>query len=292
MRVLAACGLGVALALAGAWPASALPTPVAPVSDPGRRAPLTASEIVARNAAARGGEQAWRNIRTMAWTGHAENSSVPGRQVPFMLEQKRPGKVRFEVLEPSGTQAIRAYDGAAGWKMRSGAGGRPETTPYSSDELSFAHGAQVIEGPLMDYVAQGALLTVAGVDTVDGRRAYVVDARVPSGGLHRVWIDAESFLDLRHDREFHDAGGRPTMATVRYRDYRDFQGLQLPVTIETGGGPGQPVNRLVIERVALNPPIEDSAFTAPELRPAPRHRITVDTRSAAKADRAASVPRP
>jgi len=290
MRTLAACGLGLALALGGVQTAAALPA--SGISGTARSAPLTAPEIVARNEAARGGAQAWRRIETMAWTGHAENSNVPGRKVPFMLEQKRPGKVRFEVLEPSGSKAIRAYDGAAGWKMRAGANGTPEITPYGSDELSFAHGAQVIDGPLMDYVAKGALVTVAGIDAIDGRRAYVLDLRLPSGGLHRVWIDTESFLDLRHDREFSDASGHRVVATVRYRDYHEFEGLLLPVTIETGGGPGQPVNRLVIERVALNPPIQDSAFVAPELRPARRSRITVDTRSAAMPERAASVQRP
>jgi hypothetical protein len=289
MRTLAGC-LGLALLFAGAGAALALPA--SGITATQRDAPLTMSEIVARNEAARGGAAAWRRIETMAWTGHAENSNVPGRKVPFMLEQKRPGKVRFEVLEPSGTKAIRAYDGAAGWKMRAGAGGIPVVTPYSSDEVSFARDAQVIEGPLMDYVAKGALLRVSGMDTLEGRRAYVLDARLPSGGLDRVWIDAESFLDLRHDREFNDASGRIAVATVRYRDYRDFEGVQLPVTIETGGGPGQPVNRLVIERVALNPPVLDSAFVPPELTPARRHRIVVDTRSAAMPDRAASVPRP
>jgi hypothetical protein len=290
MKALAACGLGLALVFASAGTASALPA--SRLSDATRDLPIAASEIVARNEAARGGAAAWRRIETMAWTGHAENSNVPGRKVPFMLEQKRPGKVRFEVLEPSGTKAIRAYDGVAGWKMRAGEGGMPEITAYGRDELSFARGAQVIEGPLMDYVAKGAVLAVSGIDSVDGRRAYVVDARLPSGGLHRVWIDAESFLDLRHDREFNDASGHVAVATVRYRDYRAFEGLQLPVTIETGGGPGQPVNRLVIERVALNPPILDSAFVAPELRPARRNRIIVDTRSAAMPERAASAQRP
>jgi hypothetical protein len=173
--------------------------------------------------------------------------------------------------------------------MRAGAGGMPEVTPYSSDELSFARGAQVIEGPLMDYSAKGASLSVSGIDVVDGRRAYVLDAKVPSGGRHRVWIDAESFLDLRHDREFNDAAGHIAIATVRYREYRSFEGLQLPVTIETGGGPGQPVNRLVIERVALNPAIKDSVFDPPELVPVRRNRVIVDTRSAAMPGRPASA---
>lgn len=228
----------------------------------------------------------------MAWTGYAENTSSPGRKVPFMLEQKRPGKVRFEVLEPSGGKSVRAYDGVDGWKMRAGKGGMPEVTPYGGDELSFARGAQFIDGPLMDYAAKGAALSIAGVDVVDGRRAFVLGARLASGGLHRLWIDAESFLEVRHDREFNDANGRIVVASVRYRDYRPFEGLLMPVTIETGGGPGQPVNRLVIERIALNPPIEDGVFDKPPLVPTRRGGVTVDTRPAATPNRPAGVQRP
>ncbi len=277
MRRRVTLAVATLLALWGAGRASAL----APPDLPG----LTAPQIVERNAQARGGGPAWRRIETMAWTGYAENSNTPGRHVPFLLEQKRPGKTRFEVVEPSGMKAIRAYDGSSGWKQRPAAAGPPEVTPYADDELSFARGAQVIDGPLMDYASKGALISLSGIDAIDGRRTYVLDARLPSGGLHRVWVDATSFLELRHDREFHDASGRIAVATMRYRDYHAFEGLQLPVVIETGGG-GQPVNRLVIERVALNPPIDDKSFDRPEAVTARRGRISVDTRGAATPDTA------
>jgi hypothetical protein len=217
----------------------------------------------------------------MAWTGHAESTNAPGRRVPFLLEQKRPRKTRFEIVEAMGMKAVRAYDGDTGWKLRPGSGGRPEVVPYTADELSFARGAQVIEGPLMDYAAMKAIIVLEGTDSIDGRKAYVLAARLPSGGLHRVWVDADSFLELRHDREFRDAEGRTAVATVRYRDYRLFEGLQMAATIETGGGAGRPTNRLVIERVALNPPVDDEVFDQPSATPKRRGGVIVDTRSAA-----------
>lgn len=264
----------VAALLAGGGAGSAHALAAAGLSPP------TVPEIVERNQQARGGAAAWQRIQAMAWTGHAESSNSPGRRVPFLLEQKRPGKTRFEVVEPTGMKAVRAYDGSAGWKQRPVPAGPPVVTDYGLDELSFARGAQVIDGPLMDYVARGAAITMAGTDTVDGHRAYVLDARLPSGGLHRVWVDAGSFLELRHDRDFKDAEGHTAVATVRFRDYHAFDGLLMPLVIETGGA-GQPVNRLVIERVALNPPIDDKAFERPEAVSVRRGRITVDTRGAA-----------
>ena len=117
-------------------------------------AQLTAAEIVARNATARGGVEAWRQIRTMAWSGRVESANAPGRHSTFLLEQQRPGSSRFEVVA-QGQKFIRAFDGAEGWKLHPNGAGKPELESYSADELAFSRGAQVIDGPLMAYAGTG-----------------------------------------------------------------------------------------------------------------------------------------
>jgi outer membrane lipoprotein-sorting protein len=245
---------------------------------------ISSAEIVARNAAARGGTEAWRKIETMAWTGHVESANARGHNLPFLLQQERPNKARFEIVA-EGQKSVRAYDGSSGWKLRTASGERPEFQPYTAEELKFARDTQVIDGPLMDYATKGGLITVLGVDVVAGRKAYVLDVKLPVGGLRRVWVDAETFLELRHDREFRNASGQPAVASIFYGDYRPFEGLLLPVTIETSGMDGRPANKVVIERVALNPPLEASVFTQP---PGPAARrpgaVVVDTRPAARAN--------
>jgi hypothetical protein len=252
-----------------------------------RAHPLTAAEIVERNAAARGGREAWRAIETMAWTGHVE-SPASGRRAPFLLEQKRPHRTRFEVVIDK-QKAVRVFDGTSGWKMLAGGELRPEVQPYTDDELRFARSAPVIDGPLMDSVASGATVSLAGKEEIGGRAAYVLDLRLPSGSSYRVWIDAETFLELRYDREFVNAQGRAAGTSVYFADYRAFEGLQLPLTVETRRSDGKPGDRLVIERVALNPRLDDGAFARPEPAVARRGRgVIVDTRSAAQRDPARS----
>jgi outer membrane lipoprotein-sorting protein len=251
---------------------------------------FSAAEIVEKNAAARGGLQAWRAVGTMAWAGHAEVGSAPGRQLAFMLEQKRPDKTRFEI-DYQGQKSVRIFDGSAGWKLRNAANGRLEASAYDEDELRFAHGAQVIEGPLMDYVAKGSVVSLAGTGEVDGRRAYVLDVKLPSGGKHLVWVDAQNFLELRHDREVRGKSGESGMVTVLMRDYREFAGLQIPTTIETAGTAQRPAHKLVIERVALNPELDDSMFAKPEVHATRRRSVTVDTRSAAAEGARSAAPR-
>ena len=239
---------------------------------------LSADQIIEKNAAARGGAEAWRKVQTMAWTGHVESANVPGRNMRFVLAQKRPHSTRFEISGEN-QRSLRVYDGSNGWKVRPSAGGTPEAKPYTSEELSFARGAQVIDGPLMDYAAKGAAITLGGVDTVGGRKAYRLDVRQISGLGARIWVDAESYLEARYDRESR-ALDRPSTVSVTYHDYRPFEGLQMPTVIETGSSTDSAKSKLVIEKVALNPQMKDQMFEKPRIAVARHGGVIVDTRSA------------
>lgn len=249
---------------------------------------LTAPQIVEKNAAARGGMDAWRKINTMAWTGYVESDSEPDRKMPFLLEQRRPGHVRFEIIA-AGQKSVRVFSEMQGWKLRATSSGKPELQPYTADELEFARGAQVIDGPLMDFVTKGSVITLADIDAVDGRKAYVLDVKPPLGETRRVWVDAESFLETRLERRFRTTAGQAAVSTVLYRDYRSFEGLKLPVTIETGPVSGKSANRLVIERVALNPPLDEHTFDRPTVPITRRGGAVVDTRGAAVPNRSPSA---
>ena len=264
-----------------------------PAPAPVRQAPPTAAEIVARNAAARGGTDAWQKISSMAWAGRVELGSAAARQLPFMLQQKRPNKTRFEILS-EGQRSVRAFDGTTGWKSKPNpATGRPETQTYSADELAFARGAQVIAGPLMEYVARGAAVELVGEGPIEGRKAWVLEIKLASGGGQRVWVDAETYLELRHDRSVRGPMGAPgVQVTVLFRDYRAFEGLQLPTVIETSAEPGRPPNRLVIEKVALNPELDDSTFEKPLESFSRRRGVAVDTRELSTRQPGQSASRP
>lgn len=272
--------------------AGLLGTCLAPMAGAQIASTVTAAEIVEKNAAARGGVEAWKRLQTMAWTGYVESGTRAGRRLPFLLEQKRPNKTRFELIT-EGQRSIRIYDGKVGWKLRPNpANGRPELSPYTEDEIRFARSAQVIEGPLMDYVAKGGVVTIAGQGEAEGRRAYILDVKLPTGGQQRIWVDAETFLEVRHDRQVRGGIGQAGSVTVLFREYREFEGVKLPTQIETGAGLGGAANKLVIERVALNPDFDDSAFTRPETPVSRKNSVIVDTRGAGQAAAQSRAPRP
>lgn len=240
--------------------------------EPAAVAALTAPQIVEKNVAARGGLEAWRKIETMAWVGRIETVNAPTPSMPFLLEMKRPNKTRFEILA-SGQKSVRIYDGTDGWKLRPTSSGT-DLQPYKAEELRFAHDGYVIDGPLIDHAAKGIAVALDGVDEVEGRKAYRLSLKMPSGARQQVWIDAETFLDIKSNRESANPAGRPGMVSVFYRDYRTVEGLQIPLVIESGAATGKATDKLLIERIALNPELDERLFAKPNV-PLRRNAATV-----------------
>jgi hypothetical protein len=263
-RVAAATiGVGVAVALV----AGALAAWRAPAAE------LSAAEIVARNVTARGGLDAWRKVETMVWMGHIESAHTPSPSMPFTLEQKRPNKTRLQI-DALGLKSVRVFDGVRGWKAPP-TRGHPDTQPYTVQELRFAQAGHGIDGPLIDLAARGSSVTLEGVEELGSRKAFHLKVRLAQGGTEDVWVDAATYLDVRYDRivDGPPAGGEPRRVSVIFGDYRTVEGLQIPFLIQTGGGPGATPDRMRVERVALNAPLDDATFRNPASpRPRPRAR--------------------
>lgn len=227
----------------------------------------TADEVIRRNVTARGGLDAWRNVTTMVWLGHLERAnSQKDLRVPFVLQMQRPNLTRFELKEQF-QQFTRIFDGNHGWRIRPGSDGLPQTKSFSPAEATFAQQEYVIDGPLIDYVAKGVTADLDGIDTVENRKAYRLSLRLPSGGERKVWIDVATNLEIRLDRPATTllAPGKPV--SVYYGDYRRENGLQIPHRIETRADAGRSVyeaaDKLIIERVIVNPKLDAVAFSPP-----------------------------
>ncbi len=246
---------GIAMCAVGLWGGVLAAQGLRPVQP-------TAAQIVAKNVAARGGAPAWRKIQTMVWVGHMEVATGPEPRLAFVLEQKRPNHTLFEVTSLS-QKTQRVFDGEHGWKVRPNRDGAADAQPYSPQEIEFAKEGQGIDGPLIDYQAKGIAVELVGVESVEGREAYRLTVRLPSGSHHDVWIDAQNFLDLKYDRTSYSATGVPGIVSVFYRHYKSVEGLQIPSVLEISNATAKVPDKMVIDKIALNPPLDDEAFAKP-----------------------------
>jgi len=268
-----------ALHAAPAPTAAAKPPAAATPAPKDARAPslpaLTAAQIVERNASARGGLAAWKAVQTMSWKGKMgaggttymtvspkgklQQKEREEMQLPYRLEFKRPLKSRLE-LDFNGQTAVQVYDGVKGWKYRPYLG-RDEWTPYTDDELRQAAAEPGIDGYLIDYASKGARVELAGTEKVEGHAAYVLKVTRKDGQVRRVWVDGQSFLELKVDGAPRRLDGKLHAVEVYPRDYRQDQGLMIPHLQETAVQGVQKTEKVTIESVSVNPPLDDALFT-------------------------------
>jgi len=247
-------------------------------------AKLTAAEIVDKNIAARGGLQKWRGVRTLSWSGKLDaggnnqrylNVKVPGMppppqpskdpaaqvQLPFVFEMMRPRKSRLEI-EFSGQTAVQVYDGTQGWKVRPYLN-RHEVEPFTPAELEAAGAQADLDGALVDYAAKGTKIELEGVEQVEGRDAYKLKLTLNNKHVVHQWIDAQSFLDVKVEGTPRKLDGKPHAVAIFLRDYRTVNGLQIPHVIETVVQGVQRTEKIQIEKVVVNPRLDESRFAKP-----------------------------
>jgi hypothetical protein len=270
------------------------------------RTNLSASEIVSKNIAARGGLQAWRAVQTISWTGklgaggnRKDTTPVtppPGKkfaqiptdprpkdevQLPFVMEMQRPRKVRFE-LQFKGQTALQVYDGANGWKLRPYLN-RLQVEPFTAEEQRLASMQPELDGPLFDYAAKGTRIELEGTEKVDDRNTYKLKLTMKDGHSMHMWIDAQTFLEAKSEGQPRKLDGIEHPVEVYYSDFRPVSGLQIPFVLETkllpvaatskqADNAPAPVEKIVIDKVEINPKLDASLFTKPEVQSASIHR--------------------
>jgi hypothetical protein len=95
---------------------------------------------------------------------------------------------------------------------------------------------------------------------VENHAAYKLKVTRKDGQVRHVWVDGQSFLDVKVEGDPRKLDGKAHAVAIYQRDFRGEQGLMLPHLLETvveGGARSEKIN---IESVSVNPPLDDSRF--------------------------------
>jgi hypothetical protein len=252
--------LAIALAVAFAGVAHAAAHPNKPLA-------TTAAEVIDRNVAVRGGQEAWRKVNTMMWLGHLERGGrADGPHIPFVMQLERPNRTRFEIKEQY-NQFTRIFDGSRGWKVRPGNDGQPDMKTFSKEEVNYARDEFAIDGPLLDYKTKGVTADLDGIDMLDGHKAYRLSLKLASGTARKVWVDAETNLEVRYDRPATSPFAPGAPVSLYYTGYKTVDGLKIPASLQTSSDPNSSVretgDKLVIDRMIVNPKLDAQTFLPP-----------------------------
>jgi hypothetical protein len=262
----------------------------------GKPAALSVEQIVDKHVAARGGLTAWRALQTLSVSGKldagtgdsiqrsmimaeqgagahgqraqraaaaaAAKAAAEQIQLPFRMELKRPRKSRLEI-DFAGKTAVQVYDGEHGWKLRPYLN-RDDVEPFTADEAKSEASRAGLEEPLMDYAANGTRIALEGTEAVDGHDAYKLKLTLKNGDLQHVWIDAQSFLDVKVEGVPRRMDGKMHNVFVYQRDFRAEKGLMMPHLYVTAVEGYAGTHKMVVESVTVNPALDNARFTKPQ----------------------------
>ena len=257
---------------------------------------LSAAQIVERHVSARGGLNAWRAVQALSLSGKmdaglgdsiarsvnaargpgagtqrvrreiaagTQKAEAPKQvQLPFTLLVQRPNKSRLEI-EFAGKTAVQVYDGTNGWKLRPYLN-RDDVEPFTPQEANAQGESADMDDPLMDYAAKGKKVELAGVEPVEGHDAYKLKLTGKSGSVQYVWVDAQSFLDVKVEGVPRRMDGKMHSVWVYQRDFRSVNGLKIPFLLETTVEGYPQAHKIILERVAVNPTFDASTFAKPK----------------------------
>jgi hypothetical protein len=257
---------------------------------------MSVDQIVAKHIAARGGLSAWHGVQTMSWTGKmdagtgdstsksaqfaheamapknrkqaavavaSENTAPPKQvQLPFVVDMKRPTLSRIEIRF-AGKTAVQVYDGKNGWKLRPYLN-RNDVEPFTADELKSSAGKWDMDGPLLDAAAKGTKVEYEAVEPIEGHDAYRLKLTAAGGDVSHIWIDAQSFLDVKVEGTPRRMDGKMRTVWIYQRDFRSEHGVMVPHLLETAVAGYPDTHKMVIEKVEVNPTLAANLFTKPD----------------------------
>jgi len=219
----------------------------------------TADGLIAKNIEAKGGATSVHDLQTLRLTGKmlVQEGQI---QLSFMQVKKRPDEVRSEASLQGMTQ-IEAYDGKEGWKV-SPFFGRRDPERMSADDVKALVEDAEMDGPLVDRQTKGNTVEYLGTEDVDGTPAHKLKVTRKNGDVSFVYLDPDHFLEIRVLTQRTRHGAYEEVETD-LGDYEKVGGVFVPTSIEFGGKGAPDKQRIIIDKVEANIPVDDTIFQFP-----------------------------
>ena len=219
----------------------------------------TVDELVAKNIEAKGGATALQNLQSLRVAGKmlVQQGQI---ELGYLQTKKRPDEVRTEASLQGMTQ-IQAYDGKEGWRV-SPFFGRKDPERMSADDVKALIEDSEIDGPLVDWKAKGSTVEYLGTEDVDGTAAHKLKVVRKNGDVSFVYLDPDHFLEIRVVTGRMRHGAYEEVETD-LGDYEKAGGVFVPTSIEAGPKGASDKQRIIIDKLEANVPVDDAIFHFP-----------------------------
>jgi hypothetical protein len=221
----------------------------------------TVDEVIGRSFEARGGLERLRAIQAIRVTGRM---SMGANQASMVVERKRPVRIRVEITV-RGQRAVQAWDGVTAWGISPMGSGQPEVLPAEAASAMAADAD--VDGPLVDYQAKGHRVQLLGKEMLEGGDAYKIEVRKKDGAVEVHFLDARSYLTARIEGK-RTIRGTLIEGEILLGDYREAGGILWPFSIRSGARGNPEKQTLTVEKIEVDPVLDDARFRMPSTTPA------------------------
>jgi len=222
--------------------------------------PSPVDEVVASNLAARGGVERLRALQSIRETGTVTGSG--GRVARVVREVKRPGMFRLE-FHFQGTTSVFAHDGDTGWQVAPLQGQLEPQAVAAEVDAAGGVDQRDLEGPLVDWREKGHVVELVGRETLPGGEAFKLKVTLAGGAVRYDYVDVTTRQVVRSDVT-RIVRGHSVVLENTFSDFRDVGGLVFPHLVETHVTDRPEVLTIAIEKVELDPELDDELFRLPE----------------------------
>jgi Outer membrane lipoprotein-sorting protein len=118
----------------------------------------------------------------------------------------------------------------------------------------------------VDYKQKGHKAEFVSHDSVEGTDCYKIKLTLKTGDIQIYYLDADSFLELKLERQTTIRGAVKENETY-YGDYEEINGMYFPFAVETAEKGDPDRTKITVEKVELNVSLEDILFSMPTARP-------------------------
>jgi hypothetical protein len=221
---------------------------------------FSADELIAKNAAARGGLDKIEAIKTLKVEGKLRFVGGFGTiDLGYAQYSKAPESVRTEATVQGLTQT-QAWDGKEAWQI-SPFQGRKDPERMSEDDAKSLADDAAIAGSLIGYQKRGNKIDYLGTEDVDGTLAHKLKVTLKSGNVEYIYLDPDSYIEIRMVAQ-RKVRGSESESTTDFGDYEQVAGVYFPFSITTQNkGDGE--QQLTIEKAQANINVDDAQFAFP-----------------------------
>ncbi len=239
---------------------------------------ITADEIISGYMENTGGIEAWGNINGIKMIGEMNQG---GMKFPFEIVSLKGGKqfMKFSFQGKELKQGV--FDGETMWNtnfmtMKAEKSDAEATANQKLEMNDFPF-------PLFNYKQKGYDLELLGNEEKDGADTYKLKlTREPKtvdgkkvDDISYYYFEVDSLVPLVTESEVKEGPMKGKMGESKLGDYQEVDGLYFPFSLTQGMKDGPGVT-MVINKIELNPTIDNSEFDMPVVEAEPKKEASTE----------------